>query len=50
MRENGKRLGRPTTAAIHAAEVRKLHRDGVSKAEIARRLEIGCTKVRRILA
>lgn len=33
-RENGKRLGRPATAAMHAAEVRKLHRAGVSKSEM----------------
>ena len=32
-----------------AAEIRKLHRAGVSKAEIARRLQIGRTSVRRIL-
>ena len=37
-RQNGKRLGRPATAALHAAEIRKLHRAGVSKSEIARRL------------
>jgi putative DNA-invertase from lambdoid prophage Rac len=49
-RQNGKRLGRPATAAIHAAEIRKLHRAGVSKSEIARRLNIGRTSVRRILA
>jgi DNA invertase Pin-like site-specific DNA recombinase len=49
-RANGKRLGRPATAAAHAAEVRKLHRAGVSKSEIARRLQIGRTSVRRILA
>jgi putative DNA-invertase from lambdoid prophage Rac len=48
-RENGKRLGRPATAAVHAAEIRKLHRAGVSKSEIARRLQIGRTSVRRIL-
>jgi DNA invertase Pin-like site-specific DNA recombinase len=48
-RQNGKRLGRPATTAIHAAEVRKLHRAGVSKSEIARRLRIGRTSVRRIL-
>jgi len=29
-RENGKRLGRPATAALHAAEVRKLRRAGIS--------------------
>ena len=48
-RQNGKRLGRPATAAAHAAEIRKLHRAGVSKSEIARRLQIGRTSVRRIL-
>jgi len=49
-RENGKRLGRPATAAVHAAEIRKLHRAGISKSEIARRLQVGRTSVRRILA
>lgn len=49
-RQNGQRLGRPATAATHAAEVRKLYRAGISKSEIARRLEIGRTSVRRILA
>ena len=48
-RQNGRRLGRPATAAAHAAEVRKLHRAGLSKSEIARRLNIGRTSVRRIL-
>lgn len=48
-RQNGKKLGRPITAGIHAGQVRKLHRAGVSKAEIARRLRIGRTSVRRIL-
>lgn len=48
-RDNGKRLGRPATAAAHADAVRELHRGGVSKAEIARRLQIGRTSVRRIL-
>lgn len=49
-RANGRRLGRPAIAAAHAAEVRRLYRDGVSKSEIARRLQIGRTSVRRILA
>jgi putative DNA-invertase from lambdoid prophage Rac len=49
-RQNGKRLGRPVTAGLHANHVRKLHRAGISKAEIARRLQIGRTSVRRILA
>jgi putative DNA-invertase from lambdoid prophage Rac len=48
-RQNGVRLGRPMTAGLQAAEIRKLHRAGVAKAEIARRLEIGRTSVRRIL-
>jgi DNA invertase Pin-like site-specific DNA recombinase len=43
-------LGQPATAAAHAAEIRKLHRAGVSKSEIARRLKIGRTSVRRLLA
>jgi DNA invertase Pin-like site-specific DNA recombinase len=49
-RQNGKHLGRPATAAAKAAEIRKLHHTGISKAEIARRLAIGRTSVRRILA
>ena len=49
-RQNGKKLGRPATAVRHASEIRKLHRTGVSKSEIARRLEIGRTSVCRILA
>jgi DNA invertase Pin-like site-specific DNA recombinase len=49
-RQNGKRLGRPATAALHAVEIRKLHRAGISKSEIARRLRIGRTSVRRIFA
>jgi putative DNA-invertase from lambdoid prophage Rac len=47
--QNGKRLGRPATAALHAAEIRNLNRSGVSKSEIARRVQIGRTSVRRIL-
>ena len=48
-RQNGKRLGRPATAAAHTAEIRKLNRAGASNSEIARRLRIGRTSVRRIL-
>jgi len=48
-RENGKRLGRPATAALHSAEIRRLFRAGISKSEIARRLQAGRTSVRRIL-
>lgn len=49
-RLSGTRLGRPATAAKKSAEVRKLYRAGIAKAEIARRLNIGRTSVRRILA
>lgn len=49
-RQNGKRLGRPVTAGLRRAEIRKLYRTGIAKAEIARRLQIGRTSVRRILA
>ena len=48
-RQNGQRLGRPATVARQAVEIRKLHRAGISKSEIARRLEVGRTSVRRIL-
>jgi DNA invertase Pin-like site-specific DNA recombinase len=48
-RQSSTRLGRPATAAIKAAEVRKLFRKGITKSEISRRLEIGRTSVRRIL-
>lgn len=48
-RLKGKRFGRPLTAAKKADQIRKLYRAGVSKAEIARRLGIGRTSVRRIL-
>ena len=49
-RANGKRLGRPLTAALHADQVRKLRRSGISKSQIARQLNIGRTSVRRILS
>ncbi len=48
-RLNDKRLGRPVTAGLHAAEIRKLHGTGVSKCEIARRVRIDRTSVRRVI-
>jgi putative DNA-invertase from lambdoid prophage Rac len=48
-RLNAKRLGRPVTAGLQAPEIRELHRAGISKSEIARRLQIGRTSVRRII-
>ena len=49
-RLQGKHLGRPVTVGKKAAQIRKLHRAGVAKAEIARRLNVGRTSVRRILS
>jgi putative DNA-invertase from lambdoid prophage Rac len=49
-RLNGKHLGRPPSVIQKSAETRKLYRQGISKSEIARRLQIGRTSVRRILA
>jgi len=34
---------------LHAGQIRKLRRSGLSKSAIARRLDIGRTSVRRIL-
>jgi putative DNA-invertase from lambdoid prophage Rac len=47
--QNGKRLGRPETAARQATDIRKLHLADITKSEIARRLKIGRTSVRRVL-
>jgi putative DNA-invertase from lambdoid prophage Rac len=49
-RLKGKHLGRPVTVGQQSSRIEKLHRSGVSKAEIARRLDISRTSVRRILA
>jgi DNA invertase Pin-like site-specific DNA recombinase len=48
-RQNGTCLRRPPTAAQKHGEVRNLYRAGVSRSEIACRLNIGRTLVRRIL-
>ena len=48
-RLQGKRLGRRPTAAGKAGSVRDLLLAGISKSEIARRLGIGRTSVRRLL-
>src|SRR5437870_2800581 len=49
-REKGKTHGRPPTAAKQSAEVKRLFKKGLSKAEIARKLKIGRTSVIRILS
>ena len=48
-RLQGTRLGRSPKVILNAADVGKLFRQGVSKSEIARRLGIGRTSVRRLL-
>ncbi len=49
-RSEGRPHGRPRTAAHKEKEVKKLFAEGISKSEIARRLEIGRTSVRRLLS
>jgi DNA invertase Pin-like site-specific DNA recombinase len=48
-RREGRPHGRPRTASLKADEVLRLKAESVSQAEIARRLGIGRTSVRRIL-
>jgi len=48
-RAEGKVLGRPPSAAQKEKEVKSLFAKGLSKSEIARRLAIGRTSVRRLL-
>ncbi len=49
-RNDGKPHGRPRSAAKKQKQVKKLFVNGISKSEIARRLGIGRTSVRRLLA
>ena len=49
-RQQGKQLGRPPSVVHNADIAWKLCRQGISKSEIARRLQIGRTSVRRLLA
>jgi putative DNA-invertase from lambdoid prophage Rac len=48
-RQAGRPHGRPPTARRQAARIQRLYARGVSKAAIARRLQIGRTSIRRIL-
>lgn len=48
-RSNGKRHGRPVTAKCYSDEVILLSKSGINQSEIARRIGIGRTSVRRIL-
>lgn len=45
----GKNHGRLATASLHADKIKSLFQKGVNKSEIARKLNIGCTSVRRAL-
>jgi putative DNA-invertase from lambdoid prophage Rac len=49
-RKEGRPHGRPRTVSLKSAEVLQLKDERVSHAEIARRLKIGRTSVRRIIA
>jgi DNA invertase Pin-like site-specific DNA recombinase len=49
-RKQGKPHGRPPTVKECSAEIKSLFARGLSKREIAKRLKIGRTSVRRILA
>jgi putative DNA-invertase from lambdoid prophage Rac len=49
-RQQGRPHGRPRTVAQHAAEVRTLFEQGVSKREIAKRVGISRASVRALLA
>ncbi len=49
-RREGRRHGRPRSASLKADEIRRLEAERVSQSEIARRLGIGRTSVRRVLA
>lgn len=48
-RSNGKEHGRPATTKKYENEVRTLYKSGLSQSEIARKLGIGRTSVRRII-
>jgi DNA invertase Pin-like site-specific DNA recombinase len=49
-RKKGGNHGRPRTAAKHTHKVTKMAEQGLSKAEIARRVDISRASVMRILA
>ena len=49
-RKEGRPHGRPRTVDKHQTKAKQLFERGVSKSEIARRLNIGRTSVRRLLA
>ena len=48
-RKAGKAHGRPITIQKYLPEIRRLHAAGISKREVAKRLKIARTSVRRLL-
>lgn len=48
-RKEGRRHGRPLSVAVHKQQIKKLFGKGLSKREIAKRLKISRTSVRRLL-
>lgn len=48
-RAQGKNHGRPLTASLLADKIKSLYAEGMSKSDIARKLKIGRTSVRRAL-
>lgn len=48
-RKSGRRHGRPASVTKYATKVKKMFSEGLPKAEIARRLSISRTSVRRLL-
>lgn len=48
-RKEGRSHGRPPTVQQHTAQIRTLFASGVSKRQIAARLDISCASVRRML-
>src|SRR5271166_462150 len=49
-RARGRPHGRPPTVKARSAEIKRLFARGLSKREIAKRLKVGRTSVRRVLA
>ena len=49
-RKEGRPHGRPPSAALHTQEIKAMFRKGLSKREIAKRLGISRSSVRRLLA
>lgn len=49
-RSKGRNHGRPSTAGLFSEEIHSLYKQGMTKSDIARKLKIGRTSVRRVLS